>query len=578
MSEPRDYTAIAIGYAEAVVAGDVVAGRLVVHACHRFLDDLERAEDGWRFEYSPELAAHVCGFIELMPHTKGEWARRRERLVLEPWQVFVLANVFGWVHAAGTPQEGLRRFRTAYIEVARKNGKSALSSPIGLYMLAADGEEGAEVFCGATTEKQAKIVFDVASKMAKRTPDFLEAYGVEVMASNVSVPSTASKFETVIGKPGDGDSPHCAIIDEYHEHESDEQFDTMQTGMGAREQPLMWVITTAGSDSAGPCYALRSDGVAVLQGTRENDELFAAIYTIDGPTKDADGNEVPGDDWTDPAVWAKANPNLGVSVQPSFIEARVREAVASSRKQNVVKTKHLNVWVSAATSWMNMEAWNRQADPSLDPADFEGEPCWVGLDLASKVDVASAMKVFKRDAGGREHLYLFGRHYLPESRVEHPDRRHYQGWVADGHLVATDGDIIDHAVIEADLVDDSEVFRIVTLGYDPYNATDLAVRLENAGIDTLEVRQTVAYLSDAMKWFEAKVLAGELHHDGNPAMSWMVENVVAKTDANDNVFPRKERAEKKIDGAVAAIIALYVARRGGEARESVYNTRGIRTL
>ncbi|PAP79627.1 hypothetical protein B1759_15010 [Rubrivirga sp. SAORIC476] len=570
----RDYAAIARGYAEDVVAGDTLACRLVIQACQRHLDNLDRQqEDGYPFVFDPDAAARVCGFVELMPHTKGEWARRRETIVLEPWQVFIVASVFGWLRKA----DGLRRFRTAYIEVARKNGKSALSSPVGLYMLAADGEEGAEVFCGATTEKQAKIVFDVASQMAKRTPSYREAFGVEVFASNISVPATSSKFETVIGKPGDGDSPHLAIIDEYHEHASDEQYDTMLTGMGAREQPLMWIITTAGSDSAGPCYALRSDAVSMLQGTVQDDELFAVIYTLDGPVKDADGTETPGDDWTDPKVWIKANPNLGVSVKPSFIAARVREAVNSARKQNVVKTKHCNVWVSAATSWMNMEAWNRQADaPPIE--SHEGEPCWIGLDLASKVDVASAVKVFRRDVDGVEHIDLYGKHYLPEARVEDPDRRHYQGWAADGHLIATDGDIIDHQLIQDDLEADAEAYRVVTLGYDPWNATDLAVRLEQSGIDTLEVRQTVAYLSDAMKWFEALVLGGRLHHDGNPAMSWMVENVIAKSDPNDNVFPRKATADKKIDGAVAAIIALYVARRGGVESKSVYEERGLREL
>ena len=322
----RDFGEIARGYAVGVVEGSTVAGRLVRLACQRHLDDLERAgTEAFPYVFDEAAAARVCGFIELMPHTKGEWARRR--VVLEPWQVFIVASVFGWLHM----DTGLRRFRTGYIEVARKNGKSALSSPIGLYMLAADGEEGSEVYCGATTEKQAKIVFDVASTMAKRTPAFLEAFGVEVMASNISVPATSSKFETVIGKPGDGASPHCAIIDEYHEHQTDAQYDTMLTGMGAREQPLMWVITTAGSDSAGPCYALRSDGVRALEGTAVNEELFAMIYTIDGPTKDADGVEIPGDEWTSEAALVKANPNLGVSVQPDFLRRMVRDAAEVPR-------------------------------------------------------------------------------------------------------------------------------------------------------------------------------------------------------------------------------------------------------
>jgi phage terminase large subunit-like protein len=328
----------------------------------------------------------------------------------------------------------------------------------------------------------------------------------------------------------------------------------------------MWVITTAGSDTAGPCYALRSDVVRTLEGTMSNDELFGIVYTID------DGIE-----WTSEEALRMANPNFDVSVSADFLRAQVRDAVASARKQNIIKTKHLNVWTTARAGWMNMEAWNTCADaPPLD--EFEGEACWIGLDLASKIDVASAVRLFRRDVDGAEHYYLYGRHYLPESRVELAESRHYQGWVIDGHMVATDGDIIDHDAIRDDLTDDAERFRVVRLGYDPYNATQLAVELDRAGIDVLEIRQTVAYLSDPMKWLEALVLAGRLHHDGNPAMSWMVSNVVCRLDANDNVFPRKERAENKIDGAVAAIIALCVAMRDEAPTTSVYATRGIRTL
>lgn len=570
----RDYAAIARQYAEDVVAGRVLACRHVQLACKRHLDDLARADsDAFAYHFDAAAAARVCRFVELFPHTKGKWARSSELLVLEPWQVFITASVFGWLRKA----DGLRRFRVVYIEVPRKNGKSLWSSGIGLYMLAADGEAGAEVYSGATTEKQARIVFDAAKQMATRVPDYREAFGVEVMASNISVPADGSKFEALIGKPGDGMNPSCAIVDEFHEHDTDEQYDTMWTGMGARDQPLMWTITTAGSNTAGPCYTLHGDVVRMLDGTMPNDELFGVIYTIDD-----------GDDWTSDEALVKANPNAGVSVTLDFLRAKVRDAVASSRKQNVVKTKHLNVWTTARTAWMNMEAWNGLADTTLTPEQFAGERCWGGLDLASKVDIASKVLLFRRDVAvpsGDEtagksatHYYLFGRHYLPETRVDDEQRRHYQGWVADGHLVATDGDIIDHEVIVEDLKADAEAHDVEQVGYDPYSATQTAVTLEAAGIDTLEIRQTVAYLSDPMKTLEALVLAGRFHHDGNPAMSWMMSNVVARTDANDNVFPRKEKAENKIDGPVAAIIALAVALRDEAPKESIYATRGIRTL
>lgn len=556
----RDYVDIAQRYAEQVVRGEILACEYVGKVCKRHLTDLRRqGEKDFPYAFDPSKATKVCTFIEYLPHTKGRWASRGETITLEPWQCFIVCCVFGWVRKA----DRLRRFRIAYVEVPRKNGKSALSSAIGLYMLAADGEHGAEVYSGATTQDQAMIVFDAAKIMAKRTPAFLEAFGVEVMASNLSIPSNGSRFEPVIGKPGDGASPSCAIVDEYHEHQTDDLYDTMLTGMGAREQPLMWVITTAGSDIAGPCYALRSDVINVLEGTVQNDELFGAIYTID-----------EGDDWKSEEALRKANPNYDVSVSGDFLKAQVRDALNSSRKINIVKTKHLNVWVNSRAAWMNMEAWNATADPTLREEDFAGEPCWMGLDLASKVDIVSCIKLFKRDS----HWYLFGRHYVPEAQVENPDRRHYQGWVHEGHLIATEGDIIDYDRIKADILEDAERYRIVNLGYDPWGATQLATDLSKEGVPVIEVMQSVTQLSEPMKWIEALVLAGKLHHDGNPCMSWMVSNVTARVDAKDNIFPRKDRPEMKIDGLVAALNAMRVAMMEEESTTSVYQSRGIKVL
>ena len=560
----RDFAAIARQYAEDVVSGEVLACRYVQLAAERHLADLEaQAADDFVFRFDEDAAYLACTIIELFPHTKGKWARNSEKLVMEPWQVFITASVFGWLRKA----DGLRRFRVVYIEVPRKNGKSLWSSGVALYMLAADGEAGAEVYSGATTEAQAKIVFEASKKMAKATPDYLDAFGVEVMASNLSIPADGSKMEAVIGKPGDGSSPSFAVVDEYHEHKTDELFDTMWTGMGAREQPLMWTITTAGSNTAGPCYALHGSVVKMLEGTIPNDELFGIIYTID-----------EGDDWTSEEALRKANPNYGVSVSATFLEGKVRDAQQSSRKQNIVKTKHLNIWVGARTAWMNMEAWNSSADaPPIET--FAGEPCWVGVDLASKVDIASTCKLFKRQIEGKKHVYLYWRHYLPEAQTDLSEKPHYQGWAADGHLTPTDGAVIDHAVIGEDLQEDAETFSVVVVGYDPWAATQFAVGLEDVRVDTLEIRQTVSMLSEPMKELEALVLDGRLHHTGDPVATWGLSNVVAKTDANDNVFPNKEAADNKIDPAIAAIVALAVEQRqDGQAGGSVYDERGMREL
>lgn len=542
----------AIEYAESVKDDPKKACLYVRQACQRQLDDLTRAKKkSYPFEFVPKKAAAVCDFIQLMPHVKGsKW--KGKSIELEPWQQFGVTTVFGWVRPSGK-----RRFRRVYWEIPRKNSKSTLSAGVGKYMLTEDGEHGAEIYSGATTEKQAHEVFRPAWLMADSNAELREYYGVELGGTRknpgpIYVPSTNSKFEAIIGKPGDGASPHMAIVDEYHEHSSDELYDTMLTGMGAREQPLMWVITTAGSDTAGPCYALRSDVIKVLNGTMDNEELFGIIYTLD-----------EGDDWKTEEALRKANPNYDVSVFGDYLKAQVKDAIQSSRKQNVVKRKHFNLWTGAASAWMNMELWADCAiestdagEPVLSEADFEGEPCWIGLDLASKIDIAAKVKLFKRD----ETYYLFSTNYLPEERINDPDKSNYSGWMYDGHLKATEGDVIDYGRIKDDLLEDFRKYDVVAVGYDPWSATQLATELIEEGVNMIEVRQSVKQLSEPMKHLEAMVLAGRLKHDDNPCFNWQMGNVVARVDANDNIYPRKERDESKIDGPVAAILAMTMER------------------
>jgi len=331
---------VAIGnkYAREVVDGKIPACKWIKLACKRHLDDLKRAD--WQFRFDEAKAVRACKFIELMPHTKGKWAAKGELLKLSPWQCFMTICVFGWVRS----ESGNRRFRRALLVVPRKNGKSAFAAAIGLYMLAADKEFGAEVYSGATSEKQAWEVFRPARLMATKNEAMRQHYGIEVNASNINILSDASRFEPVVGKPGDGASPSCSIVDEYHEHTTDELLDTMETGMGAREQPLSLIITTAGTNTAGPCYALQLEAQRMLEGVTTNHEFFALIYGID-----------PTDDWSTEAALRKANPNLDVSVALDFLSGRQREAVDSSRKQSVFQTKHLNVWVGAREAYFNVQ-------------------------------------------------------------------------------------------------------------------------------------------------------------------------------------------------------------------------------
>jgi len=524
-------------YARDVVRGKIAACASVRQACGRHLDDLERSKaKDYPFRWDREAAERICRFASNMVHVKGrEWAGKH--IVLEPWQCFILAVAFGWVRKT----DGLRRFREIYAEIPRKSGKSVLGACIGLYMFAADGEPGAEVYSGATSEKQAWEVFGPARQMCLKNPSFVSHFGIHVGAKNLHILDNASKFEPVIGKPGDGASPHCAIVDEYHEHQTPDLYDTMLTGMGARSQPMLAVITTAGVDTSGPCYAKRDEAVKVLEGTLENDQLFAIIFTID-----------EDDDWTDWASWEKANPNLGVSIYPDFLQARRKEALQIASRQNILKCKHLNIWSNAGSAWINMVKWNAcRADVSLD--DFAGEPCWVGVDLASKVDLTAMVLLLRRG----DEFYLFGRHYLPAETVNLPENAHYQRWTAEGHLVATPGARTDYHYLMDDLLAYADRFSIRELAYDPREAEMLMQEIrERVSFPCIEINQSPALISEPMKEFEALYLSGKLHHDGDPLLAWQAANVVLRSTRTKAYYPGKERAENKIDGIVAAIMAL----------------------
>lgn len=527
-------------YARDVACGSIAACKWVRLACERHLDDIRQTKGYHEFPYyfDADAADRVCRFVQVFPHTKGKWASKGEKLVLEPWQCFFLCVIFGWKRHS----DGTRRYRRALLFVPRKNGKSALAAAIALYMLAADGEYGSEVYSGATTEKQAWEVFRPAKAMANKVPEFTEHFGVDVHASNISILDNGSRFEPIIGKPGDGASPHCAIVDEYHEHKTDELLDTMETGMGAREQPLMLMITTAGDNMAGPCYQMQLDAQKSLEGVMDDPHTFALIYTVD-----------PGDDWADVETLRKANPNFGVSVSEDFLLSRLQDAKNNARKQSTFMTKHLNIWVGARDAYYNVDRWRQCEDADMTMEQFAGQPCYIGLDLASKVDIAALEVLFPLGDG---QFARFGKYYLPEVTVEQGDNEHYQGWMRDGWLTVTDGEIIDFAQIRDDIIDLTKRFQVTEVAYDPFQATMLVTELMGHGVPVVEMRPTVLNFSEPMKNLDAIIRSRQIRHNGDPVMTWMVSNVVAKEDAKENVFPRKERAENKIDGVVALLMAL----------------------
>lgn len=530
----------AVRYAQRVIAGEIVACKLTRLACERFIRDLARTDWQWRFDEA--LAARACGFIEHLPHIKGQWARQRLKIELQDWQVFIVCNLFGWVDR----ETGLRRFITCYLEVARKNAKSTLAAGIGLYMLAADGEPGAEVYSAATTGDQARIVFDVARQMVLREHDFVRG-GIDPQRHGLYMPNDARKFEPLNaeGSTLDGLNPHCTIIDELHAHKRRDVYDVLDTARGARDQSLLASITTAGSDRAGICYEQRTYIVKVLEGVFQDERYFGLIYTIDDD-----------DDWTKPDCWAKANPNYNVSVYPDDIKRLADKAMRVPSARSNFLTKRLNKWVAAADAWMDMLAWDRCADPTLKPEQFIEDPCWIPLDLASKKDIAEKGTLFARNIDGRDHYFYFGTHYLPELAATDESNSQYAGWVQEGWLKTTPGNITDYDVIEEDIKADVDRYNVIEVPYDPHQATQLSTHLMAEGIEMVEVKPTVLNFSEPMKEFEALVIDGRFHHNGDPVLTWMVGNIVAFRDAKDNIYPRKESEEKKIDGGVAIIMGL----------------------
>lgn len=556
-----DHARDAQRYAERVIAGKIPACKWVRLACERHVRDLDTAKDRGLY-FDPDAAGRICRHVERLPHIKGKWARAHEKIRLEPWQKFSLCNVFGWKRI----EDDLRRYHTVYIEVPRKNAKSTLTAAVALYMLGPDEEEGAECVTAATTRDQASIVFSLARHMALRTPLYRERFGVEVSKYALVRDETASNLRSVSSEHDtlDGLNVHLASVDELHAHKSRALWDVLDTARGSREQPILWGITTAGGDQDGICYEQRDYVCKVLEGVLEDDAYYGIIYTVDDP-----------DAWDDPEQWRMANPNYGVSVRPESLEDAAKKARHSAPALRNFQTKHLNIWVNAAAQWMNMEEWKSCGSPDLRLEDFAGRQVYLGLDLASRSDIASMAYIFPGEDGA---MTVFGKHFLPGDLVEEKAATtggHYLQWASQGWLTLTEGTVIDLDTIEDLVAAEAERYPVTALAYDPWQATQLAQHLIVKGIPCIEIRPTVQNFSAAMKEVEALVRSGKLRHNCDPVATWMVSNVVAKEDFKDNVFPRKERPNKKIDFFVALLSAMNRAMLTEAPKPSVYETRGL---
>ena len=534
-------------YVERVLAGRIPACKWVKLACERHKRDLvSSSTKGFPYRFDPDLADKACRFMECLPHVKGKWARpdpktkQRQLMSLELWQKFILCSLFGWVRKT----TGKRRFHKGRIYVPRKNGKSFLGAGIGLYMLCVDDEPGAEVYSGATSEKQAWEVFRPARQMCVGYPELAEGLGVMINAQSLVIEDDSSRFAPVIGKPGDGASPHCAITDEYHEHKTSELLDTMETGMGAREQPLSLVISTAGSDIAGPC---REDWKAcerILENTGgfEDETTFCIIFTID-----------QDDRWDCEASLIKANPNWGVSINEERLLAELKVAQQTARKQSAFKTKYLNQWVTAKEGFFNLTEWDGLARDEIRREDFKEFPSYISGDLASKHDLVALMQLFclpdKRYA-------LFGDYFIPEATLDRPENQHYRNWHLQGWLKVAGEDITDLEEFKTTAIELCRTYQVEEFPFDPNRAWGVMPALEREGLPVVEYRNTVLMMSEPMKELDALIRSGRIIHSGDPVLTWAIGNTTGKLDKKDNVFPNKENPANKIDPVVGAIMAL----------------------
>lgn len=524
-------------YGRAVMAGEIVVSRWTRLAVERHYKDLEscHARGLW---FSEAHAQHALEAFLFLRHSKGEWAG--QPFELSPWQQFWVAVAFGWMRA-----DGSRRFREVWLEVPRKNGKTTLLAGIGLYLFWFDGEGGAEVYAAATKMDQAKILYSEAERMVQSSPLLRRDIGQKLNVLYNPTPGRADEFRPLgrDSKTLDGLNPHGALLDEVHAHPNRELYDVIKTGLGARRQPMVWQITTAGENLSGFGYSQHEYAEKILEGVFEDDAFLAVIYTVDHPKK-----------WMDPVEWGKANPGLGVSVYLEGLQTSAQKAQRQTSELPNFQTKRLNIWLSGGSKWIPVDDWQACGDASLKIEDFAGEPCWVGLDLAEKKDIAAMAIVFRR--GGR--YFVFFKLYHNEDQINAPENRHFYTWEKSGHLLMSPGNATDFNDIRNDLVVLRDAHQLQEVIYDPKFAAYFAARLaEDDSLLMVDMPQTSSRFTLPIVSIENLVLTKDLVHDANPAVAWMISNVVMRESKFSGLrHPTKEKPENKIDAVVALIMAM----------------------
>ena len=518
-------------YVEDVLNGKIVVGELIKLACQRFKDDLQRED----IYFNESVVDKAINFIGTLKHFMGKSSGKHFKL--ENWQQFIIANIVGWYWKDGNT----RRFTSSYIEVSRKNGKTALAAALCLYYLIADGEDGAEVDLAANSKEQAKIAFEFCSSFSKQLDPkgkYLKPY-----RDNVQFALNNSKLKVFAADDSklDGFNASFGLIDEYHAAKNSKVRDVIKSSMGMRNNPHLCTITTAGFDKTLPCYKLRSTSIEILNKLKTDDSMFIAIYSLDDK-----------DNWTDKDNWVKCTPNLNVTVTSKYIKEQVQSAINNPSEEVGVKTKTLNLWCDVADVWLP-ESYIVRASKDIHLEDFRDCECYIGVDLSATSDLTAVSYLIEKD-----NIYYFKTdYYLPESAlVDKPDRETYKLWKQQGLITITAGNVTDYDYITNDIVAASNILNIQKIGYDKWNATQWAIHATEIGLPLEEYPQTMGNFNRPTKELERLILSGNTVIDNNEITRWCFRNVELKSDYNGNVKPNKGIKSKKIDGVIAIIQAL----------------------
>ena len=546
-------------YVDGVTGGTIVAGSWVKKSVERFVAFRNGEVQGVTFE--PDRAELVFDFFSLLQHTKGGTAGKQ--FTLEPWQTFIIAQMFGLVN-----DRGLRVTRTAYVSIARKNGKSSLAAGIALYLLVADGEGGAEVYSAATKKDQARIVYEQAQAMVSVSPSLSRA--IESRRTSLSVQGTFSSFKALASDSHklDGLNPSGLILDELHSWAGRGLWDVLATATGSRQHPLTFAITTAGFDRQSICWEQEDYSRKVLDGVIDDPSWFAFVATLD-----------EGDEWTDPGVWAKANPNLNVTISPDYLQTQTNQALESPGRVQAFRRLHANCWTESVTQFLDLQKWDEGNLP-IDYEELKGMPCYAGLDLASTTDITAFVLLFDLD----ERMVVLPFFFFPAGNAqerEKKDRIPYPEWIDSSFIEGTEGNVVDYEAVRSRINQLSEHYNIKEIAVDRWNATQLVVQLDGDGHNVSFFGQGYRSMNVPTKALEASVLASRVVHGGNPVLRWMASNLCIEQDPAGNYKPSKRKSTEKIDGMVALIMAIGRQQANDSNDDddgSVYEDRGLIVL